>query len=71
MWGRYSLSQSRREDLGAPPKTAAAVLPVSAAGLGLPVPTAFGEGSGSTALWHGLQSCLALGNRNLPQSLHG
>jgi len=52
--------------MGAPPKTAAALLPVSAAGLGPPRPNAANAaGPGSTALWRGLQSCLARGNRYL------
>ena len=42
-----NLSQKSRENLGAPPKTAAAVLPVSASGLGLPRPyAAVAAGSG-------------------------
>jgi hypothetical protein len=40
MWGRYRPSQNSREDLGAPPKPAAALLPVSTFGLGLPRPYA-------------------------------
>jgi hypothetical protein len=40
-WGKSSLPQNSRKDLGAPPKPAAALPPVSAAGLGLPRPYSF------------------------------
>jgi hypothetical protein len=48
------------KNLGAPPKTAAALPPVSAAGLGLPRPyAACAAGPGSIVLQHDLRSCLA------------